>query len=328
MDKDNGQNPINSAFGAETNAEEIIKNINLEGKNVIVTGGYSGIGLEVTKALSTAGANIFIPVRNINKGQKTLEGIKNVKLDEMDLMDGKSIDNFTNNFLKNNNLLHILINGAGVMAPPLRRDSRGYESQFSTNHLGHFYLTARLWPALVKANGARVLTVSSRGHRLNGIDFDDPNFERREYDKWKTYAQSKSANVLFALELDKRGRKNNIRAFSVHSGMVPNTSLGRDLTEADKKPRPILDEQRRSKSNEEKPHFKTVQQGAATILWCALSSQLNDLGGVYCEDCNIAISVSYDSLSADGVRPWAIDPELSRRLWELSERLIGMEFKI
>ncbi|MFF2908376.1 SDR family NAD(P)-dependent oxidoreductase [Paenibacillus sp. NPDC057934] len=267
-------------------------------------------------------------MRNIEKGQAALSGIPGVELDTMDLMDPASVDSFAERFLATGRPLHILINSAGIMATPLRRDARGYESQFSTNHLGHFQLTARLWPALEQENGARVVAVSSRGHRLGSVDLDDPNFEHREYDKWKAYGQSKSANILFALELDKRGKSRSVRAFSVHPGLIPDTGLGRDLTAEEIGPRPVKDEQGRSLTNEQNAHFKTIEQGAATSVWCAVSTQLDGLGGVYCEDVDIAKAVPADSLEPSGVRPWAIDPELAVGLWTLSEKYTGVQFVI
>ncbi|MNN23878.1 oxidoreductase [compost metagenome] len=259
---------------------------------------------------------------------EALKDIPGVEMDTLDFMDPESIDAFAQRFLETNRPLHMLINSAGIMATPLRRDGRGYESQFSTNHLGHFQLTARLWPTLQRAEGARVVSVSSRAHRLGGIDFEDPNYERRDYDKWKAYAQSKTANILFALEMDRRGREKGVRAFSVHPGLIPDTSLGRDLSDAEIGPRPVKDEQGRTISNEVNASFKTVEQGAATSVWCAVSPQLDGLGGVYCEDADIAEAVPADSASSGGVRPWAIDSELAKRLWKLSENLTGARFNL
>jgi len=322
------QAPIHSGFGADSTAQEIIGERDLTGKIAIVTGGYSGIGLETTRVLANAGAAVIVPVRSIEKGTAALSGIPNVEWGRMDLMDPSSIDAFAERFLASGRPLHMLIESAGIMAAPLRRDARGYESQFATNHLGHFQLTARLWPALQQAGDARVVVVSSRGHRLGGVDLEDPSFEHRDYDKWKAYAQSKSANILFALELDKRGKSHGVRAFSVHPGLIPDTSLGRDLTEEERGPKPVKDEQGRILSSEQQARFKTVEQGAATSVWCAVSEQLNGLGGVYCEDADIAEAVPADSLQAGGVRPWAVDPETARRLWELSEKYTGVPFRI
>ncbi|UOQ44870.1 oxidoreductase [Halobacillus salinarum] len=320
------QNPIHSGFGAETTAQEVIGGEDLSGKVAIVTGGYSGIGLETTRVLAQAGAEVVVPVRNREKGERALAGIPNVEIDTMDLMDQESIDAFARRFLETHRPLHILINSAGVMAPPLRRDERGYESQFSTNHLGHFQLTARLWPALKKAGGARVVAVSSRGHRLGGMNFDDPHYQSTAYDKWKAYAQSKTANVLFALKLDELGKDEGIRAFSVHPGLIPTTDLGRDLTEKEMGPKPVKKGAMEDMFSELKASFKSIEQGAATSVWCAVSPQLNGRGGVYCEDVDIAEAVPEDSEKEHGVRPWAIDQESAERLWTLSENMTGVSF--
>src|SRR6201996_7396067 len=186
------QAPIDSGFGAASTAEDAIGGVDLTGKSIVVTGGYSGIGLETVRVLRAAGAKIFVPVRDM----------PDVVLSQMDLLDPASIDRFAEHVLGSIDALHLLINNAGVMAPPLTRDARGYESQFSANHLGHFQLTCRLWPALVRARGARVIALSSYGHRRGGIDFHDPNFEHRPYDPWLAYGQSKTANSLFAVALD------------------------------------------------------------------------------------------------------------------------------
>lgn len=170
--------------------------------------------------LAEAGVTVIVPARGIEQAQEAVSSIPRVELEKLDLIDPNSIDAFAKEFLKTNRPLDILVNSAGIMANPLKRDARGYESQFATNHLGHFQLTARLWPALVQAKGARVVSVSSRGHRICGVDFNDPNFKNRYYDKWQAYGQSKTANALFAVELDKRGKKINVRAFSAHPGTI------------------------------------------------------------------------------------------------------------
>lgn len=323
---------------------DVVKNMDLKGKNVIVTGGYSGVGLETTRALAFSGAHVLVPVRNQQKARSALEGIPNVKMDTMDLMNPASIDQFTDRFLSAGEPLHLLINNAGIMNPPLRRDSRGYESQFSTNHLGHFQLTARLWPALKRANGARVITVSSRAQRLGGVLFEDPNFEKTQYDGMRAYAQSKSANILFTVALDHLGKQYNVRAFAVHPGLIPTTDLGfnRTVSSNVKKMERMafglanalhLVELRNRIKHMKKSHhvaddYKSIQQGAATTVWCATSPNLEGMGGVYCEDCNISKAVPADSAAPYGVRPWAIDPNLAKRLWDLSIQLTGVSFKI
>ena len=320
------QAPIHSGFGPMTTAEEVIGNRKLKGKVAIVTGGYSGIGTVTTRVLAKAGATVVVSARSLDKGKAVLAGIPNVELDILDLMDPASIDAFARRFLASGRPLHILINNAGIMGTPLRRDARGYESQFSTNHLGHFQLAARLWPVLKKAKGARVVAVSSYGHHTGGVDFDDPNFERREYNKWKAYGQSKSANALFALALDNKGKSQNVRAFSLHPGFIPDTDLGRDLKEEE---RPVVVkrlENGQPIGPDDDRILKTVEQGAATTIWCATSDQLNGMGGIYCQDVDIAEAVPADSEKLSGVWPWAMDPDLAERLWQLSEKLTGVKF--
>ncbi|OPJ58251.1 oxidoreductase [Clostridium chromiireducens] len=320
------QAPINSGYGFSTASKEVIENINLQGKVAIVTGGYSGIGLETAKVLAQAGATVIVPARNIEKAKSAVEGIQNIELETLDLMDPSSIDRFAERFIASKRQLNILINSAGIMAPPLMRDNRGYESQFSTNHLGHFQLTARLWPALKKAGNARVVAVSSRAQRLGGVNFEDPNFEKTEYDRWKAYAQSKSANVLFAVELDRLGREYGVRAFAVHPGLIPTTDLGRFSLDGKVTTQEIKNDGKKTDTKEQANEFKTIDQGAATSVWCATNPVLNGMGGVYCEDCDIAESVQSDSMKGNGVRPWAIDSELAKKLWELSENLTNVKF--
>ncbi len=310
------QAPIPSGFGPHTTAHEALAELDLRGKIAIVTGGYSGVGLETTRALAEAGVTVIVPARTPEKARAAIAGIPQVELEELDLIDPASIDVFAQRFLDSGRQLDILINNAGIMAPPLVRDARGYESQFATNHLGHFQLTERLWPALVQAGSARVVSVSSTGIRFGGVDLDDPNFERREYDKWKAYGQSKSANALFAVALDRRGQAQGVRAFSVHPGRII-TDLVRFISDDEK--------------NAAGAEFKTTEQGAATSVWCATSPQLEDKGGVYCLDVDIAKAIPAVDLQGmaqilSGVLPWAIDPELAEQLWQLSEEMTGVKF--
>jgi len=214
------QAPIHSGFGPHTTAREVLRGLDVRGKTALVTGGYAGIGLETTRALAEAGATVIVPARTPEKARAAMGGMPRVELEEMDLIDPASVDACAQRFLHSGRALHMLINNAGIMAPPLQRDARGYESQFATNHLGHFQLTARLWPALQQAGKARVVSVSSSGISFGGVDFDDPHFARRAYDKWQAYGQSKTANALFAVALDKRGQAHGIRAFAVHPGGI------------------------------------------------------------------------------------------------------------
>jgi len=316
------QAPIGSGFSAFTTAAEVIKGINLSGKNVIVTGGYSGIGVETVRAFRSVGAKVIAPARDLGKAKGNLAEMPDVALAPMDLLDPTSIDEFAKYFLNKNDKLHILVNNAGIMAPPLSRDSRGYESQFSANHLGHFQLTCRLWPALVHAEAARVVALSSYGHRRAGVDFHDPNFERREYDPWIAYGQSKTANSLFAVALDSIGQRKGVRAFAVHPGGIA-TELIRYMSKAQIEAYKIIDEAGKPIIDPEN-NKKTPQQGAATTVWCATSPQLEGMGGVYCADCDIARALpTDDSTELHGVRPRAIDPVAAGRLWQLSELLTG-----
>lgn len=320
------QVPIPSGFGILTTAREALGKHDLRGKVAIVTGGYSGIGTETTRVLAEAGATVIVPARSIKKAKEILMGIPNIEFEMLDLMDPNSIDDFSGRFLSSNRPLHILINGAGVISTSLKLDSRGYESQFSTNYLGHFQLTARLWPALKLSKGARVVVLSSFAHKNGGVDFDDPNFKCRQYDKWKAYAQSKSASALFVVALDKRSKFQDIRAFAVHPGIIPDTNLGRDLGDDEKPALLKKDANGQIIVNENDEYYKTVEQGAATTIWCATSEQLEGMGGVYCEDVDIAQAVSADCLLPSGVRPWAIDKDMAEQLWQLGEKLTGVKF--
>ena len=319
------QNPLGSGFSAASTALEVISGIDLSGKTALVTGGSNGMGLEITRALVSAGASVVVPARNLDKAKAALKGIERVEVVTLDLMDPASIKAVADTFLASNRVLDILINNAGTMLNPLTRDSRGYESQLSTNHLGHFDLTVRLWPALVKAKSARVISVSSRGHQYGRFDFDDPNFERQPYDASLAYGRSKTANALFAVGLDRRGQAHGVRAFSLHPGGVI-TELAKFISPEDLKAtgyvdadgNPIIDPER---------NMKTPAQGAATAVWCATSPMLDGLVGLYCENCDVAPALPDDSEELLGVRSWAFDPEAAERLWTLSEELTGVRLE-
>lgn len=320
---DNKQTPLRCGFDAATTATEALAGHDLSGMQAIVTGGASGLGLETVRVLAGAGALVLVPARDPHQAQAALDGTAGVEVAALDLLDPQSIDAFAAAFLATGRALHVLVNGAGIMATPLRRDARGYEGQFVTNHLGHFQLTARLWPALRQARGARVVCVSSLGHRQAAVDLDDPHFLRQPYDKWRAYAQSKSANALFAVELDRRGAAHGVRAFSLHPGAIL-TPLVRHLDLDDLRRVGALDDEGQVNPPPQSG-FKSVAQGAATAVWCATSAQLEGMGGVYCEDCDIAALVPDDS-TGPGVRRWAADPVQACRLWALSEQMTGVRF--
>ncbi|MFB6466738.1 oxidoreductase [Cytobacillus sp. Hz8] len=324
------QQPLHTGYGPRTTAEEIMQGVDLTGKVAIVTGGYSGIGLEVSRVFAKAGAQVVVPARSLDKAKVALNSIPNAELGELDLANPDSIDAFAHRFEESGRPLHILVNCAGIMAIPEQHDRRGYELQFATNHLGHFQLASRLWPALKRANGARVVSVSSGAHRQSSIHFEDPNYQRRPYSKWEAYGQSKTANALFALELDKRGKPHHVRAFSVHPGTII-TELSRHLSNEELSASGVINVQGRRTYSELTEERKTVPEGAATIVWCAVSNQLDGKGGVYCQNVDIAPLVPIEDIKKPGVPgvcPWAIDEQTAKRLWSLSEDLTGVRFTI
>jgi NAD(P)-dependent dehydrogenase (short-subunit alcohol dehydrogenase family) len=328
------QHPLGSGFSATSTAAEVIKGIDLKGKIAIVTGGNAGIGLETTKVLASAGATVIVPARDIEKARKNLQGIPNVEIEMMDLARPDTIDAFAEKFLASGRPLHLLINNAGIMWVPLQRDSRGFESQLSTNYFGQFQLVAKLWPALKDANGARVVNVSSLGHHMAPFNFDDPNFEHREYQTLLGYGQSKTAGNLFALELDNRAKTHHVRAYSLHPGSIAGTELARDADMELFKQMGFFDE-----NGDMRPEIlaslKTIPQGAATSVWAATSPLLNNIGGVYCEDADIAELLSENpSIQTDarphqsGVMDYSLDESSAKRLWDLTEEMTGVEFKV
>jgi NAD(P)-dependent dehydrogenase (short-subunit alcohol dehydrogenase family) len=323
------QIPLGSGFNGTSTASDVIKGIDLAGKTAIVTGGNAGIGLETTKVLAAAGATVIVLARDTEKAKKNLQGIANVELETADLMDPLSIDGFAYKFITSGRSLHLLINNAGIMWVPLRRDNRGIESQLATNYLAQFHLTSGLWPALKKADGARVINVSSQGHQFAAFNFDDPNFLDRDYETLQGYGQSKTASNLFALELDNRGKKYNVRAYSVHPGSIGGTELAREAPIALFQQLGFCD----AAGNilpEVAASLKTIPQGAATTVWCATCPLLANLGGVYCEDADIAALVDEKSASSNtkGVRLYSLDETNAKRLWAFSEEMIGIKFRI
>ncbi|MFI9389765.1 SDR family NAD(P)-dependent oxidoreductase [Streptomyces bauhiniae] len=313
------QHKIGSGFGADSTADEVLRGIDLTGKLAIVTGGYSGLGLETTRALAKAGAHVVVPARRPEVARQELAGIGHVEVDELDLGDLDSVREFAERFLASGRSIDFLIDNAGIMACPETRVGPGWEAQFATNHLGHYALANRLWPALASHGGARVVSVSSRGHHLSPIRWDDVQWTEG-YDKWQAYGQAKTANALFARRLDTLGRDSGVRAFSLHPGGIM-TPLQRHLAKEEMVERGWIDEQ----GNPLNPAgFKTPEQGAATQVWAATSPQLDGLGGLYLEDCDIAEPAPEDG-TWSGVKDWATDPEQAARLWTLSAELTGVD---
>ena len=316
------QTPIKTGIGPKPEATEVMANIDLSGKTALVTGGYSGIGVETVRALTGAGAKVFVPSRDVDRAVKTLEGI--IPADQigfMDLADLPSVKTFGESFADHHLTLDLAIFNAGVMACPLGRTQQGLEWQLGVNHVGHFVLMQTLLPSLRNASGARLITLSSIAHRMSPVRFDDMNYQQRDYDKWQSYGQAKSAQSLMAVELDRRESDNGIRAFSVHPGGIF-TPLQRHLgnaemaefgwTDADGNPSAIAEKL-----------FKSTTQGCATSLWAATATSLDNMGGVYCEDCNVSRVVPDDSADFTGVRQWAVDSEIAQRLWSETKSLLS-----
>ena len=318
------QKPINSGFGAKSEPAAILKDIDLRGKTALVTGGYSGIGLETSRALVEAGARVVAPARRKDIAIKELDGIIDKSdVAKMDLADPSSVQQFVDDFTEKVSSLDILINNAGVMACPEMRTSQGWELQFAVNQIGHFVLTKGLLPLMQKANGARLVTLSSTGHKISGIRWDDIHFESSDYDKWAAYGQSKTAGSLLAVEVDKRMQDSGIRAFGVHPGGIM-TPLQRHLETEEMVALGWMNEDGEPTERVAKM-FRSPTQGASTSLWAATSPQLDEIGGVYCENCDVAKRQDDSDKNARfiGVADWAVDSEEASRLWDETEKMLS-----
>ena len=317
------------SVGATTTAAEVMGGARLDGCTAVVTGASGGIGLETARVLASAGAAVTLAIRDHAKGSAALAAIQSelpqasVTTAALDLASLQSTHDFCRAFSTEHERLDLLVNNAGVMFPPLTRTADGFELQFGTNHLGHFALTAGLLPKLIASNKARVVNVSSAGHRFSGIDFDDPNFEIRDYDKFIGYGQSKTANVLFGAELDRRYGERGVHSFSLHPGMIA-TDLARHMDTDDFN---VLIERAKARAGGDDassdggetsaamPSFKTIPQGAATSIWACIAPELDASGGAYCSDCAIATP-----------ELWASDVDHAQRLWDLSQQLTDTTF--
>jgi len=316
------QKPLGSGFHAKSEPDEVLSGIDLSGKTAIVTGGYSGIGLETVRALASKGAKVIVPVRDPAKAEANLAGVDgDVSSAAMDLANLSSVKAFAAAMADSLGVLDIQINNAGIMAPPLERVGPGWESQFGVNHMGHFALTKALMPLLEKAAAPRVVALSSIAHKRNGILWDDVHFERSDYDKWVGYAQSKSANALFANGLSRRLKAAGGLSFSVHPGGIF-TPLQRHLPTEEQIALGWLEEDG-SPSKAAAAMFKTPAQGCTTTLWAATSPSLDGMPGVYCEDCDVAQLMGEGSPPFLHVAPHACDDEEAERLWNYSEELLA-----
>jgi NAD(P)-dependent dehydrogenase (short-subunit alcohol dehydrogenase family) len=317
-----------SKFGKQSTTDEVLAGIDLSGTSVFITGGNSGLGLESGRAMAARGAHVILAGRD---QAKLDEAVATITADtpgaqvETILCDLGSLASVRacgaearERFAK----IDVLLNNAGVMACPFTHTADGFETQFGTNHLGHFALTAQLLPLIeagahTKGSG-RIVNLSSRGHHIAPVDFDDPHFEHREYSEWTSYGQSKTANVLFTLGLEARLAERGIHAYAVHPGGIE-TNLGRHMTEDMRAA--LL---KRVTTSDPNFAWKTIPQGAATQCWAATAPELEGAGGVYCEDCHVAEVDDESRIS--GVRTYALDPAAADRLWAISEEATGVTF--
>ncbi|MEV7533032.1 SDR family NAD(P)-dependent oxidoreductase [Streptomyces hydrogenans] len=312
------QQPLGSPFSAATTAEDVMVGRDLSGTTAVVTGGYSGLGLETTRALTAAGARVVVPARRPDVARAALRDVKGSEVVPMDLADLDSVRSAAAHISDRIDRIDLLMAVAGVMATPERRVGPGWEGQLTANHFGHFTLTSELYPLLAAAGGARVVVNSSAGHTLTGIRRHDPHF-RTGYDRWLAYGQAKTANALFAVHLDALGRGDGVRAFALHPGKII-TGLQREMKLQEQIERGWVDEHGHVVGAD----FKTPSQGAATGLWAATSPLLDGRGGLYLEDCDVArVSAPGTPMDDGGVRAYAVDPEEADRLWDLSVALTG-----
>jgi NAD(P)-dependent dehydrogenase (short-subunit alcohol dehydrogenase family) len=309
------QRRVDSPFGARSTAAEVINGHDLTGRTALVTGGYSGIGLETVRALTSAGARVLVPARDRARAKAALSGLDRVEVLALDLADPASVAACAADVRERTPMLDLLICNAGIMACPEQRTPSGRELQFATNHLGHFVLANALSDLMAGRPGARLVMLSSVAHMVSAVNLDDPDFRATPYDKWQAYGRSKTANALFALGFNARHAGQGVEAFSVHPGGIM-TGLQRDMDEAEMRALGWIEA-----DGSVNARFKSVEQGAATTVWAAVSPLLTGRGGAYCEDCNIAEPAQERGWS--GVRHYAVDPEIAERLWTLSEQLLA-----
>ena len=315
------QKPVDSGFGAKSEPAEVLKDIDLEGKVAMVTGGYSGIGLETTRALKEAGARVIVPARRKDVAKSALSGIvESEDILNLDLADPSSAQSFVNEFVDSGLSLDILINNAAVMACPQMPTKEGWDLQFAVNHIGHFIITKGLLPAMT-SSGSRIVTLSSTGHKLSGIQWEDVHFEE-SYDKWKAYGQSKTAASLLAVEISERMKDEGIKTYSVHPGGIF-TPLQRHLEKEEMIALGWLGEDGEL-SEMAAANFKSPTQGASTSLWCATSPMLEEVSGVYCENCDVAVRQEDGPMARYiGVADWAVDTDEAAKLWDLTEHTLS-----
>ena len=315
-------------FGASSTTDDVLQGGDLRGRRILVTGVSAGLGVETARALAAHGAQVVGAVRDLEKARAATAAIADdgpgaLELVQLDLADLASVRACADRLLATGQPLDAIIANAAVMGPPFGRTKDGFETQFGTNHLGHFVLVNRLAPLLKP--GARVVMVSSAGHRFSDVDLEDPNFERTEYIPIDAYGRSKTANILFAVEFDRRHRERGVRAAALHPGVIQ-TELVRHLG-ADVRAAAARAAEASRRGDPSAPLFyKTVAQGAATSLWAAFTAPADSIGGRFAEDCQLADLAQDGPDVRKGVRRYAVDPERARALWALSEQMVGERF--
>lgn len=319
---------MTSTFGATSTTDEVLQGVNLSGKRVLVTGVSAGLGVETARALAAHGAQVVGAARDLSKAQAATEQVRaqaanggSLDLVQLDLASLDSVRRCADGLLAASKPFDLIIANAGVMACPKSKTVDGFEMQFGTNHLGHFVLVNRI--ASLLKSGSRLVSLSSAGHRYADVDLEDPNFERTPYDEFIAYGRSKTANVLFAVEFDRRHKARDVRATAVHPGGIQ-TELSRYMT-------PEVTERLIARINASQPKgaapfsYKSIPQGAATSVWAACVADAGAIGGRYCEDCHVAEVVSIPGLFG-GVRPYALDLQRAQALWQKSEEMVGERF--
>src|ERR1700757_671829 len=320
-------------FGATSTTDDVLSGVNLKGKRILVTGVSAGLGVETARSLAAHGAHVVGAARDLNKAKTATEQVRNdaaanggsLELVELDLANLKSVRACSDRLLAKAEPFDVVIANAGVMATPFGHTADGFETQFGTNHLGHFVLVNRI--ASLIRDGGRLINLSSAGHRYANVDLDDPNFERTPYEPFVSYGRSKTANILFAVAFDKRQRDRGVRAAAVHPGGIQ-TELGRyqDPSRITK----MIDQINQQRAAQGKGPFqwKTIPQGAATSVWAAVVAPADEIGAQYCEDCHVGVIVSNDLPVGvnEAVRGYAIDPNNAEALWKKSEEMVGESF--
>ncbi len=321
-------------FGAKSTTEEVLAGVDLKGKRILVTGVSAGLGVETARALVAHGADVVGAARDLDKAKRAtaevskaaVESGGSLELIELDLASLKSVRAATDRLAADGRLFDLIIANAGVMATPLGKTEDGFETQFGTNHLGHFVFVNRIAKLIKK--GGRLVNLSSAGHRYSNVDLNDPNFETTPYEPFAAYGRSKTANILFAVEFDRRHRVRGVRATAVHPGGIM-TELARHMPQGALEALVQNIQQQRAAAGEPPFEFKSIPQGAATSVWAGVVASAEEVGGKYCEDCQVGVLIPADSpvtAISMGVRGYALEPENAKALWKKSEELVGEAF--